>query len=251
MASAAMSLISVAVSSRTTVVTHRLQDKARNRDKVELAEELFRRSRVPLLASAESLQSRPHNVLSRNFLRTYLHSGNSEEQQYVRHNIVYVLAEHLAWLKVLRREQRFLNIESVKSTRSSSQRSSGFIIPWRPTHCPARSVFRGHQRAIGEVMLHRVESPEGAVTEVLGYAAFCDRLETEPRFALWFTRLLAEVDDVGAQDLRENERLVRPQNELVGLTELLDPKGEWLPLERRERLPQSTPLLPTSRTPNG
>lgn len=60
-------------------------------------------------------------------------------------------------------------------------------------------VFRGHQRAIGEVMLHRVESPEGPVTEVLGYAAFCDRLETDPRFASWFTRLLAEVDEVGAQ----------------------------------------------------
>ncbi|MCF0093078.1 hypothetical protein [Micromonospora sp. MH99] len=100
-------------------------------------------------------------------------------------------------------------------------------------------------------MLHRVESSDGAVTEVLGYPAFCDRLETDPRFPSWFTRLLAEVHEVEAQGHRGNERLVRLQNELVGLIELIDPKGEWLPLEQRERLPRSTPLLPTSRTPNG
>ncbi|MFG3552958.1 hypothetical protein ACGGAQ_01075 [Micromonospora sp. NPDC047557] len=54
-----------------------------------------------------------------------------------------------------------------------------------------------------------------------------------------------------AQGHRGNERLVRLQNELVELIELLGPKGEWLPLEQRERLPRSTPLLPTSRTPDG
>ncbi|WP_405426913.1 hypothetical protein [Micromonospora sp. NBC_00617] len=250
--SAAVSLISVAVTYRTAVVTHRLQDEARNRDKVELAEELFRRYRVPLLASAQSLQSRLHNALSRNFLRTYLHSGDSEELHYVRHNTVYVLAEHLAWLEVLRREQRFLDIESVKSTKELFTAIQRIHHPLATDSLPGPfRVFRGHQRAIGEVMLHRVESPEGAVTEVLGYAAFCDRLETDPRFASWFTRLLAEVDEVEAQGHRGNERLVRLQNELVELIELLDPKGEWLPLEQRERLPRSTPLLPTSRTPNG
>ncbi|MBM0274681.1 hypothetical protein [Micromonospora tarensis] len=247
-----MALISVAVTYRTALVTHRLQDEARSRAKVELAEDLFRRYRVPLLASAESLQSRLHNVLSRGFLRGYLHSGDSENQHYVRHNTVYVLAEHLAWLEVLRREQRFLDLESVKSTKelfAAIQRihhplaSDGLPGPFR--------VFRGHQRAIGEVMLHRVESSEGTVTDVLGYAAFCDRLETDPGFASWFSRLLAEVDDVDAGGLRGNERLVILQNELVGLIELLDPRGDWLPLKHRERLRRADVVLPTSRTPNG
>ncbi|MEU7797970.1 hypothetical protein AB0B10_01735 [Micromonospora arborensis] len=250
--SAAVALISVAVTYRTAFVTHRLQVETRNRERVEVAEDLFRRYRVPLLASAESLQSRLHNVLSRNFLRTYLHSGDNENQHYVRHNTVYVLAEHLAWLEVLRREQRFLDLDSVKSTKElftaiqrihHSLATDGLPGPFR--------VFRGHQRAIGEVMLHRVESSEGPVTDVLGYAAFCHRLDTDPGFASWFTRLLAEVDDVEARGRQGNERLVLLQNALVELIELLDPEGEWLPVEHRERLPRAELILPTSRTPNG
>ncbi|SIN35803.1 hypothetical protein SAMN04489832_5868 [Micromonospora cremea] len=250
--SAAVSLISVAVTYRTAVVTHRLQEQARSRDKVELAEELFRRYRVPLLWSAEALQDRLHNALSRNLLRQYLHSGDSEDQHYVRHNTVYVLAEHLAWLEVLHREQRFLDLESVKSTKELFTAIQRIHHPLATDALPGPfRVFRGHQRAIGEVMLNRVESPEGAVTEVLGYAAFCDRLNTDPTFASWFARLLKEVDDVEARGQRGNERLVRLQNELVELIELLDPEGEWLPLEQRERLQRTTPVLPTSRTPNG
>ncbi|MDG4808091.1 hypothetical protein O7634_15150 [Micromonospora sp. WMMD1120] len=250
MVSGAVALISMVVTYRTTLVTHRLQDEARSREKVEAAEDLFRRYRVPLLSSAESLQSRLHNVLGRGFLRGHLHSANSEDQHYVRHNTVYVLAEHLAWLEVLRREQRFLDLDSVKTTKelfAAIQRihhplaTDGLSGPFR--------VFRGHQRAIGEVMLHRVETSEGTVTDVLGYAAFCDRLETDPGFASWFTRLLAEVDDVAAAGPHGNERLVLLQNELVGLIELLDPEGDWLPLRHRERLPRADVTLPTARTP--
>lgn len=249
--SAVVALISVAVTYRTALVTHRLQDEARNRERMEVAEDLFRRYRVPLLSSAESLQSRLHNVLSRNFLRTYLHSGDSENQHYVRHNTVYVLAEHLAWLEVLRREQRFLDLDSVKSTKELFAAIQQIHHPLATDGLPGPfRVFRGHQRAIGEVMLHRVESSEGPVTDVLGYAAFCQRLDADPGFASWFTRLLAEIDDVEAQGHRGNERLVLLQNALVDLIELLDPEGDWLPLKHRERLSMANVVLPTSRTPN-
>ncbi|MBM0233870.1 hypothetical protein JNW91_19650 [Micromonospora sp. STR1_7] len=250
--SAVVALISVAVTYRTALVTHRLQDEARNREKVELAEDLFRRYRVPLLSSAESLQSRLHNVLSRDFLHAYLHDGDAEDRYYVRHNTVYVLAEHLAWLEVLRREQRFLDLDSVKSTKELFAAIQRIHHPLATDGLPGPfRVFRGHQRAIGEVMLHRVETSDGTVTDVLGYAAFCHRLETDPGFASWFNRLLAEVDDVEAGGRRGNERLVLLQNELVALIELLDPRGEWLPLEHRERLPRADVTVPASRTPNG
>jgi hypothetical protein len=161
---------------------------------VELAEELFRRYREPLLRTAQSLQSRLYNGISRGFLRQYLHCGDAEEEHYVRHNTVYVLAEYLGWLEVLRRDQRFFDVGAVKRTTElfAAIEETLHALATDSLKGPFR-LFRGQQRAIGEIMLTQVESSGGTVTDVLGYATFCARMDADPGFARWFERLLGQV----------------------------------------------------------
>ncbi|TWH68628.1 hypothetical protein JD77_03625 [Micromonospora olivasterospora] len=42
-------------------------------------------------------------------------------------------------------------------------------------------------------MLTRTESSEVSSLEVMGYAAFCGRLDDDPQFAKWFDRLRTAV----------------------------------------------------------
>lgn len=234
---AAVSLVSALVSGfttyRATVVQHRLREEAHRRDRAELADELFRRYREPLLWAAHSLQSRLFNAISRGFLTRNLHGGNPEEERYARDNTVYLLAEYLGWLELLRRDQRFLDIGDVPDTKEffasiektqAALGSDGISGPFR--------LFRGQQRAIGELMLTQIDTPEGIRHEVLGYAAFCERLDDEPRFAAWFDRLRREVDAIEAGGIDGNRRLVRLQQSLIDLIDRLDPDRQRLPTHR-------------------
>jgi hypothetical protein len=247
--SAVVSLISVVITAlityRTTVVAHRLQERTHERTKAELAEELFRRYREPLLRSAQSLQSRLFNGINRGFLHRYLNCGDSEDEHYVRYNTVYVLAEYLGWLEILRRDQRFLDVRAMKST------SELFTIIERTLHALATDslqgpfrLFRGQQRAVGEVMLTHVESSGSTVNDVLGYAAYCARIDADSGFARWFGRLLDEVDAVESEGHSGNQRLIHLQNALIDLIDLLDPHGDRLPMEGRVRLPMERVRVP-------
>ncbi|MBM0255480.1 hypothetical protein [Micromonospora sp. 4G55] len=249
--SAGVSLVSALLSSRATyraaVLQHRLQEQAHRRSKAELAEELFRRYREPLLWAAHSLQSRLFNAISRNFLTTYLHGGDPEEERYVRDNTVYVLAEYLAWLEIIRRDQRFLDIGDVEGTKEFFARigRTRDILGTDSVEGPFR-LFRGQQRAIGELVLTPGESSNGAGQEVMGYATFCERLDNDARFAAWFDRLRFEVDAIEQGGIDGNQRLVQLQNRLIDLVESLDPNGDRLPRSDRDRLVEHG-HLPTQR----
>ncbi|SCG39678.1 hypothetical protein GA0070613_0672 [Micromonospora inositola] len=212
---------------------HRLQEQTHQRSKAELAKELFRRYREPLLWAAHSLQSRLFNALSRGFLTTYLRSGDPEEERYVRDNTVYLLAEYLGWLELLRRDQRFLDIGDVADTTEffASIDKTRAILGTDTVSGPFR-LFRGQQRAIGELMLTRTDASDGVRHEVLGYAAFCARLDNYPRFAAWFDRLRAQVDEIEQGGVEGNQRLVMLQHRLIDLIDHLDRDRDRLPKNR-------------------
>ncbi|MEU4712178.1 hypothetical protein AB0F73_00685 [Micromonospora purpureochromogenes] len=244
--SAAVSLVSGVVTAvaayRTTVVAHRLQEKTHERTKSELAEELFRRYREPLLWSAQALQSRLYNGISQGFLARYLRCGNAEDERYVVDNTVYVLAEYLGWLELLRRDQRFLDVTAIRSTRDL------FAIVGQTQHALATDgldgpfrLFRGQQRAIGELMLKGTESTSGPTHEVLGYAAFCARLDENPSFRAWFDRLRSEVPAIESAGHEGNRRLIRLQDTLVELVHLLDPNDLRLPQKQKSQLRADNP----------
>lgn len=194
--------------------------------------------------AAYDLQSRLYNILrghaldreqgpGRGFLTACLTRGSSREADYVRRSTVFVLAEYLGWVEILRADVQFLDLGKSRTNRSVItqisliQQSLNRIDP----SSNALRVFRAHQRAIGEVMT-RAESEPGR-RRCLGYAEFCARLEDDPRFAYWFEPLLADVDLLAADTGPAVDRLTFLQQQLIALIDLLDPRGERFPQFRQ------------------
>jgi hypothetical protein len=138
--------------------------------------------------------------------------------------------------EIIRRDQRFLDLGEVELTKDFFKRLDATAAVIAADHWePVFRLFRGQQRAIGELMLLRAEESAGSRYEAMGYAAFCQRLDNDSQFAGWFARLRADVDAM-AVDRAGAERLVRLQHELIDLIELLDPKGERLASQHRSRI---------------
>jgi hypothetical protein len=93
-------------------------------------------------------------------------------------------------------------------------------------------LFRIQQRAIGSVMIH----PDGEPgrRRCLDYAEFCERLDTDSRFAAWFAGPLADVDVIGADMAPAEQRLRSLQRQLVELINLLDPDAVRFPQFHRQ-----------------
>jgi len=195
------------------------------------------RYREPLLRAAHNLQARLYNIVDMNYLASYLSCGDSEHERYARDYTVYVLAEYLCWVEIVRRDLRFLDLGAVDSNRKFvelidvSQRvltRESMPRPWR--------LFRGQQRAIGEIMMIATEATDAARHESLGYVQYCKRLANDSDFASWFMRLRSDLDHLAVTDHDNQVRLIALQNRLMDLIEFLDPDGLRLPAKYRDRL---------------
>jgi hypothetical protein len=100
----------------------------------------------------------------------------------------------------------------------------------------ALRLFRGEQRAIGELMMISTDDPGSARHESMGYVQFCARLGNDAAFAQWFHRLLDGVDDIAAVKRSDHSRLIVLHNRLMDLIEFLDPECSRVPANRRDRL---------------
>jgi AAA ATPase-like protein len=69
----------------------------------DLLEQVMSRYREPLLRAAFHLQSRVYNIVEQAFLLRYLQRGSPAEQEYACRNTMFVLAEYLGWVEMLRR----------------------------------------------------------------------------------------------------------------------------------------------------
>lgn len=190
--------------------------------------------------AAYDLQSRLYNILrghevdrlpgpGNGFLTACLTRGSSREADYVRRSTVFVLAEYLGWVEILRGDVQFLDLGKSGTNRSvmtQISRIQQFLNRIDP-HSNELRVFRAHQRAIGEVMVLADGGP--GRRRCLGYAEFCARLEDDPRFAYWFEPLLADVDRLAADTAPAVPRLTALQQQLVTLIDLLDPRGDRFP----------------------
>jgi hypothetical protein len=96
-------------------------------------------------------------------------------------------------------------------------------------------LFRGEQRAVGEVMLVPTESVPGAPRwECLGYASFHANHD-QPQLQAWFAPLEDDVADIAASGAVP-PRLKELQHALVDLMDVLDPACERISGRWRERL---------------
>jgi hypothetical protein len=211
------------------------------RDRMAAADELAQRYRLPLLQAVFDLQTRLYNIGRQDFLGRFAGADASESQrEYAINNTLYVIAQYLCFSEIMRHGLLLVNpadrrrrqalteaMEKVRDAFSTTMTTSD------PTLC----LFRGEQRAVGEIMLR--ESPDalpGAPRwDCLGYAEFVCRLD-DPDFDRWFRSLRDSLDSLAADAGKSSERLKRLQHCLVELVEMMDPHAEQASAGLRQRL---------------
>jgi hypothetical protein len=218
-----------------------LQAQQHEQSKAEQAAQLLSRYREPLLLAANSLQSRIFNVIRDDYLPLYLHCGDREQELYARRFTVYTLAEYLCWVEIIRRELRFLDLGAEEENREFTRRMLAVTntISNKDRDETHFRLFRGQQRALGELMM--VRTPGSNEHDCLTYPEFNRRLDEEPAFLGWFERLLNDVDVISDASIDRNERLVRTQWALIDLIDFLDPAKIRLGADHREKYAWTAP----------
>jgi hypothetical protein len=239
--SAATSLVAAGIallSSRNVArLGGELEEQRRLASKREQAEELRARYRDPLLGAAFALQSRLYNIAAQSFLVRYM-SGDQSSREYAMDNTLHLLAEYLAWVEIIRREIQFLDLGGEVANRKwlNALEDVRNVLA-RDDLDPVLRVFRGEQRAIGEMATVALQEPAaGRRHESLGYAAFVEHRQAED-FGRWFVKLQADLELLVAEPRKHLERLTLLQNSLIDVLEIFDPDCERFPPERRTRLP--------------
>jgi hypothetical protein len=212
----------------------------RERTKAETVESIVKRYRDPLLRASFDLQSRVYNIVRRRFIATYYGDERRDTTEYARENTLFVIAEFLGWVEILRREVRFLDlgvetrnqewVNHLAAVRNVLQHDRGG---------PVFQIMNGQQRAIGEVMIEPVAEPDETSPrqETIGYAAFVVRRREHPDFAHWFDPLADDIALLAREPDRHLGRLIALQHALVDLMEFLDPDCVRLPASERTKLP--------------
>jgi len=220
----------------TTRLASRLEEERRAKTKAELVAELMARYRDPLLQAAFDLQSRIYNIVQQGFLQTHYCNGTDSTKEYARENTLYVLADYLGWVEILRREVRFLNLGDEVANRAWTER----LVAVRLTllsdrFSPRFRIFNGQQRAIGEIMI-KADGDSDEPPETVGYAGFL-ACQQKPEFDRWFVDLRADIDALANDpDAGHEQRLVALQRALVDLIDLLDPDQVRIQTSERRRL---------------
>lgn len=242
-ASGIVSLAGAVISSGAAVTTVVLTRRAAVRDRQQAAAELALRYREPLLHAAFNLQTRLYNIASptHRFLERFLTNGSPAEAEYARLNSVYLLGQYLCWSEILRRESQFIDPVDVQRDRevmACMEEVRDVLSDSFTFTDPTLRVFRGEQRAIGEVLLTRTDNPSDRVGprwDCLGYAAFV-KAQDDKDTARWFTTLLDDVDRLTEGPEEHRERLVALQHALLKLINLLDPSGDRVSTQLRQPL---------------
>ena len=183
------------------------------------AEAVLARYREPLVGAAYELQGRLYNILELNFLQKYYVGGDEAQKDYALRNTLYVVGQYFAWSEILRREIQFLSFSDSERTRVVADRQRRILEVFQsddPDLGGPFLVWRGEQRAIGELMIDRDEGP----VQCIGYAKFLQR--NEPSFQRWFTRLETDIAEVASGP---NRRITELQHALVDLIRELDPEA--------------------------
>jgi hypothetical protein len=213
------------------------------KDRLERAEDLATRFREPLLQAANNLQSRLYNIVRQDFLGRFLTASEASEQErdYAIRNTCYLFGQYLAWLEVIRRESQYVDPRSSENNRRIVDRleevRDRMADSDRPEDRPLR-LFRGEQRAVGELMLAPVAHPVGDVPrwECIGFADFVDRLAEDPKFAVWFGPLAEGIEELAKLAPDFPPRITELHHALIDLLDALDPRAERVPSRMRGRL---------------
>ncbi|MGW0749490.1 hypothetical protein [Streptomyces sp. NPDC002587] len=231
--SAAVALISAIFSSiatrRQSILSAELARQSTKIAREAERNDVMSRFRDPLLWAAFDLQSRLYNIVVQHFLRRAKESKVVREREYANTSTLFVICDYLGWVEILRRRIRFLDLGNREDNRELIRLLSEVARVFSTGYYRDRRyrVWRGEQRAIGEIMIDSRENADSC----LGYAEFCRQLEVNPEFIKW-TKGLSE--DIEAMEGRP--RLIALQSSLIDLINFLDPHAERIPADHRSRL---------------
>lgn len=211
-----------------------LEERRARREKLDEAAAVLSRFREPLLNAAFELQSRLFNILRQDMLRKYYAGGSEREREYAVENTLFVVGQYLGWTEVLRREMQFLDLGEVADTRRLSELQDSICNLFLASDIGAAlRIFRGDQRAMGEVMLVKLDDSTAA-TQCMGYAAFVGN--RSPEFRRWFDPLAKDLERLASDISAGEKRLVSLQHALVDLIDFLDPECVRFPRPRRGKV---------------
>jgi hypothetical protein len=239
-----VSLITGVVTAVVTLLSVRFRNEweiRRSREsKEELGQELMARYREPLVRAAFDLQSRIYNIVAQSFLLDFYVHGSPAEQEYAVRNTLFVFADYLGWVEIMRQDVQFLDLGDVERNHELACRLEAvtdILADSRTIKDPAFRLFKGQQRALGEVMIESVEAKDGSPRgRCMGYARFVAKLETEPAFARWFEQLEGDVQDNPEDPKAHAERLTPLQHALMDLIDFLDDPPVRFPPDQRGKL---------------
>ncbi len=231
-------VISIYGQTRIARLTDRLtkQREAESREAQTAA--LMSKYRNPLLRSAIDLQSRLYNIHQQKFLE-YLYERPPSAQSYRIYNTLYVVAEYLGWVEILRREVQFLDLGDLELNRRLSELLVNINKAFgaRSTVGATFQLFNGEQRAIGEIMTVPRSSSEMIGYDCIGHATFVKKM-SDPEFSGWFTKLKDDIDIMANASKMDAGRLVLIHSKLIDLIDFLDPHCVRVPPIYRTRIEQ-------------
>ncbi|MCU0548924.1 MAG: hypothetical protein MUC48_06205 [Leptolyngbya sp. Prado105] len=196
---------------------------------------LMAKYRDPLLRSTIDLQSRLYNIHQQKFFE-YVYHRSPVGQEYAINNTLYVIAEYLGWVEILRKEIQFLDLGDLDLNRQLSE----LLIAINQAFGHHRGgeifqLFNGEQRAIGEIMMTTRSTQEVIGYDCIGYASFVKRLN-DPDFASWFTKLKNDLNTIGKTPDVNLDRLVIIHSKLIDLIDFLDPHHVRVPTKHRSKI---------------
>lgn len=234
--SVASAVISVLAGTRTAQLEHRLTLEREQHSRRLQLDDVVSRYREPMLHAAIDLQSRLYNIVQKKFLQRYWFKTETE-RAYAVTSTLYVVAEYLGWVEILRREVQYLDLGDVTENRTLSTLLDRITTLFLSDEVDdAFRLFRGEQRAIGELMLVSRMSGGHVHYDCLGYATFTEKLNN-PQFGKWFAGMTDDIERL-AQNSETNERRIRDlQHALIDLIDFFDRPRTRVPEARRRKLP--------------
>jgi len=230
--------ISINGQMRIARLKNQFTEQQEKRSQEARTQELIAKYRDPLLRSAFDLQSRIYNIVEQGFLNLY-RSDNEPTKRYSSDNTLYVIAEYLGWVEILRREVQFLDLGNVGQNQKLNQLFYDIRQVFHTdSYPPVFRLFNGQQRAIGELMMTPRKQDEGIANyECIGYAAFSQKLHEDEHFAAWFSGPKYDFVCLFQEQEKYSERLIMLQNELIDLIDFLDPQSVRISTDERQKIP--------------
>jgi hypothetical protein len=167
-------VLPILISTIGAVASVAISRRAAQVERLSAAEELATRFREPLLDAAFNLETRIYNIVELDFFGRFLGADSTEsEKEYAVLNTMHVFAQYFCWVEILRRDSQFIDPRKEKLNRAMA----AGIEAVRHTFADSIDIqekcfriFRGEQRALGEVVLVSAE-----VSRVRDFCAFGGR----------------------------------------------------------------------------